>query len=206
MIVKPADTKTRILDAAQKLFAQNGFDGTSLRDITSEAEANLAAVNYHFQTKESLIEAVIARLVEPVNEKRLALLEAAGPSPTLEQILNAFISPILDHEPTGEGRALMGRILGTPDQVLVRAFRSSMRVIAERFIAAIAVAVPEVPADERMWRLHFTAGAMAHTLSWSHLWNQLDGMTQPADRASVTARLVAFAAAGFRGVEGNGNA
>ena len=69
MIAKPADTKTRILDAAEKLFGKSGFDATSLRDITAEADVNLAAVNYHFQSKESLIDAVIARRIEPVNQK-----------------------------------------------------------------------------------------------------------------------------------------
>ena len=61
------DTKSRILDAAEKLFGLNGFEATSLRDITAEAQVNLAAVNYHFQSKDSLIDAVIARRIEPVN-------------------------------------------------------------------------------------------------------------------------------------------
>jgi len=68
MIARQADTKTRILDAAEKLFGKNGFDATSLRDITTEADVNLAAVNYHFQSKDSLIDAVIARRIEPLNK------------------------------------------------------------------------------------------------------------------------------------------
>src|SRR5580692_187637 len=96
MIAKPADTKTRILDAAEKLFGKNGFDATSLRDITADADVNLAAVNYHFQTKDSLIDAVIARRIEPVNRKRLELLESAGPNPNIEQILIAFLAPVLN--------------------------------------------------------------------------------------------------------------
>src|SRR5579883_3052628 len=98
MIARPVDTKTKILDAAEKLFAQNGFDATSLRDITTEAEVNLAAVNYHFQSKDSLIDAVIARRIEPVNRKRLELLESAGENPSLEQLLIAFLSPLMQHD------------------------------------------------------------------------------------------------------------
>src|SRR5271163_200520 len=90
------DTKTRILDAAEKLFALKGFEATSLRDITAEAQVNLAAVNYHFQSKDSLIDAVIVRRIEPVNRRRLEMLAAAGPDPALEQILRAFLTPALE--------------------------------------------------------------------------------------------------------------
>src|SRR5271166_6534149 len=92
MIERP-DTKTRILDAAEKLFGEKGFDATSLRDITTEADVNLAAVNYHFQSKESLIEAVILRGAGPVNDRRLAMLEATGPKASVEQIVEAFVGP-----------------------------------------------------------------------------------------------------------------
>jgi AcrR family transcriptional regulator len=89
-------TKDRILDTAEKLFGTRGFEATSLRDITTEARANLAAVNYHFQTKDSLIEAVIARRIEPINRRRLEMLDAAGPAPTVRQILLAFLTPVLE--------------------------------------------------------------------------------------------------------------
>src|ERR1700743_947942 len=92
------DTKTRILDAAEKLFGLKGFEATSLRDITAEADVNLAAVNYHFQSKESLIDAVIARRLEPVNRPRLELLAAAGPNPTVEQIVEAFVGPVVQQD------------------------------------------------------------------------------------------------------------
>src|ERR1700685_813919 len=103
-------TKTRILDAAEKLFGQNGFDATSLRDITAEAQVNLAAVNYHFQSKDSLIDAVIVRRIEPVNRRRLEMLDAAGPHPTLEQILTAFMAPAFEVRMESVA-PLMGRIL-----------------------------------------------------------------------------------------------
>src|ERR1700679_4226471 len=106
------DTKTRILDAAEKLFGEKGFDATSLRDITTEAEVNLAAVNYHFQSKDTLIDAVISRRVEPVNQSRLQMLEEAGSDPTVEQILIAFLSPIVTQD-VSVIAPLMGRILAT---------------------------------------------------------------------------------------------
>lgn len=122
------DTKTRILDAAEKLFGENGFDATSLRDITTEADVNLAAVNYHFQSKDSLIDATILRTAAPVNQKRIAMLDAAGPKPTVEQIVEAFVGPVLeqDFEPMAP---LMGRVLASPE-TMQRVFKHHMETLS----------------------------------------------------------------------------
>src|SRR5713101_3961244 len=109
-MIERVDTKTKILDTAEKLFGENGFEATSLRDITAEAQVNLAAVNYHFQTKESLIAAAIQRRVEPINRRRLEMLDAAGPDPTVEQIVEAFLGPIIE-KPMPTLVLLLGRIL-----------------------------------------------------------------------------------------------
>src|SRR5579862_2477676 len=109
-----ADTKSRILDAAEKLFGHNGFDATSLRDITAEADVNLAAVNYHFQSKDSLIDAVILRRIEPINRRRLELLDAAGAHPTVEQIVEAFVAPVVEQD-RPPMLSMMGRALADPD-------------------------------------------------------------------------------------------
>src|SRR5215472_3578898 len=95
------NTKTKILNTAERLFAHHGIEATSLRAITAQAGVNLAAVNYHFQSKEALLHAVIARRVEPMNQKRLALLDAseaeAGPGPLpLEKVLDAFLRPVFE--------------------------------------------------------------------------------------------------------------
>src|SRR5579871_2103764 len=129
------DTKTRILDAAEKLFGEKGFDATSLRDITAEADVNLAAVNYHFQSKESLIEAVVVRSANPVNQQRLEMLEAAGPHPTVEQIVEAFVGPILeyDFQPMAP---LMARVMASPE-VMKRIFSRHMESLSSRFADAI---------------------------------------------------------------------
>src|SRR5579872_383717 len=108
------DTKSRILDSAEKLFGMNGFDGTSLRDITTAADVNLAAINYHFQSKDSLIDAIVARRIEPVNKKRFEMLDAFGSRPTVEQIMAAFIAPVLQVKVDGVA-PLIGRILSNPE-------------------------------------------------------------------------------------------
>jgi AcrR family transcriptional regulator len=199
MIARP-DTKTRILDAAEKLFGENGFDATSLRDITTEADVNLAAVNYHFQSKESLIEAVIMRTAGPVNDKRIAMLEAAGPNPTIEQLIEAFVGPVLekDYEPMAP---LMARVLSSPD-VMKRLLKQHMETLSRRFAEGVGKALPELSPAEVMWRIHFTAGAMAHTVTRAPILRDLFGGTlEFHDRKLLIARLVRFAAAGFRAPE-----
>ncbi len=199
MTARP-DTKTRILDAAEKLFGENGFDATSLRDITTEADVNLAAVNYHFQSKESLIEAVILRSAGPVNQQRLTMLEAAGPNATVEQIIEAFVAPILEHD-FQPMAPLMARVLASPE-VMKRVFSHHMETLSRRFADALGVALPELSVEERMWRLHFTAGAMAHTVTRAPMMRDLfGGVLNLDDRQLVIARLVRFAAAGFRAPE-----
>lgn len=202
MIARPPDTKTRILDAAEKLFGKNGFDATSLRDITAEAEVNLAAVNYHFQSKDSLIDSVIARRVEPINQKRLEMLEAAGPDPTVEQILIAFLYPIL-HADFAAVFPLMARVLATPDAFVTRLFKKHLAIIVERFSEAFSRALPQLSRSEIVWRMHFTGGAMAHVLSRAYAMPEImpEGVAK-FDHQTVLAQLVTFAAAGFRAKEG----
>jgi AcrR family transcriptional regulator len=207
MIEEQVDTKTRLLDAAEKLFGQNGFDATSLRDITAEAQVNLAAVNYHFQSKDSLIDAVVGRRLEPVNRGRLQMLDAAGPSATLEQILQAFLAPILEQE-TWPAVPLIGRVLSNPDQFLERVFKKHLAGVAKRFGDAIAQALPGLPPEEILWRLHFMAGSMSHVLVFSQVLPAMSGgLCHPQDRKALMARLVTFLSAGFRApatrLEGN---
>ena len=201
MIETRVDTKARILDAAENLFGNHGFETTSLRDITAEAHVNLAAVNYHFQSKDSLIEAVIQRRIEPVNRRRLEMLEAAGQKPTVEQVVEAYVTPVIEVD-LSPIVPLMGRILSTPDQFVLRVFKRHMTVVAQKFTEALATALPGLSRAERGWRLHFMGGAVAHVLSWSHLLPEVTGgICDPSDRKALTARLVRFVAAGFRAPE-----
>jgi AcrR family transcriptional regulator len=112
MKVNQRDTKTRILDSAERLFAGNGFHNTSLRDITKDAEVNLAAVNYHFGSKESLFEEVFKRHFLPVNRIRLARLEDIRDNaarnrsrPAAREVLQAFIAPVVYFRKTEPGAA-----------------------------------------------------------------------------------------------------
>lgn len=89
-------TATRILDAAEQHFAASGYAGTSLRAITRTARVNVAAVAYHFGTKEQLYAAVIERFSRPVVERQMNALSPLGYAPDLESILRAFFTPPLE--------------------------------------------------------------------------------------------------------------
>jgi AcrR family transcriptional regulator len=191
------DTKTRILDSAEKLFGLNGIEETSLRDITTHAQVNLAAVNYHFQSKDSLTDAVIARRVEPVNRRRLEMLEAAGPEATVEQILTAFLTPAL--EIRLECVLLMlGRILSNP-LFVNRVYKRHFAVVTERFRVALGQALPDLSKQEVLWRQLFMVGTMTHLMALGQILPTITGgVCEISDRPMLVERVVRFLAAGFR--------
>jgi AcrR family transcriptional regulator len=192
------DTKSRILDAAEKLFGMHGFDATSLREITAEASVNLAAINYHFQTKDSLIDAIVARRIEPVNKRRLELLDVAGPHPKLEEILAAFMAPVMQVK-TDAMVPLIGRILSNPDLFVDRVFLKHLAPVSQRFVEALSRALPDLPPSEVLWRLHFSVAVMTHTMLWGKVFPKItNGICDITDRDALVDRAVRFVAAGFR--------
>lgn len=202
-MIERADTKTRILDEAEKLFALSGFDSVSLRDITAAAGVNLAAVNYHFQSKDSLIDAAIARRVEPVNATRLALLQQAGPHPTVEQILRAFLTPVFDPS-LRQLLPLIGRVHSNPPLFIERVLKRFMAPVGALFVEALGTALPHLSRPELLWRFQFAIGSMSHTLLWSEVIPQITGgLCDFSDREAVTERLVLFLAAAMRAPSSN---
>ncbi len=198
-----ADTKTRILDTAERLFAADGFDRTSLRDITRDAGVNLAAVNYHFQSRDALVAAVISRRMSPVNARRIELLEkfeAQPGGPTPEQVAEAFIVPVMEAGAQFENvRPMMGRMLSTPNEFLKRLFETHLAPIGARFLEALGKALPGVSQLELMWRLHFMAGVMSHIIAFSRVLPMMtNGTCDLSDTKAVSARMITFVAAGLR--------
>ncbi|MCP5067717.1 MAG: TetR/AcrR family transcriptional regulator, partial [bacterium] len=100
------DTKQRLLDAAEQLFAERGFDGTSMRAVTQAAGASVSAANYHFGSKQALLGATLRRRIEPFNRRRLELLdglEAGGAVPDVEQLMDAFFRPPFERAAEASG-------------------------------------------------------------------------------------------------------
>src|SRR5215471_5496920 len=166
-------TTERILDAAERLFADHGFEGTSIRDIVDEAKVNLAAVHYHFRSKEALLEAVLTRRISLVNEARIQRLEAAEAaaaprSPSVEQVLRAFIVPTVEFAQSNECGAtfiqLMSRMFTEPRFSLTNFLGRKFGETIHRFCNAMVRALPRIPREVVLWRAFFTLGAMHHLL------------------------------------------
>jgi AcrR family transcriptional regulator len=198
-------TKDRILDAAERLLAKRQFDATSLRAITAEAEVNLAAVNYHFQSKEALIRAVIARRIGPVNVKRLAMLDAVeaggGDRPLpIGAVIEAFIRPVIELRSTTKTIApLMGRVFAESAEFLERFFREHLAEVTKRFLAAFERAAPGLPREEVFWRMHFLIGSMAHTMIAGEFFQMVTGgLCRADDGDGLVRRMVVVFAAAFQ--------
>jgi AcrR family transcriptional regulator len=204
------DTRERIFDAAETLFLEHGFDGTSLRMVTTRAGVNLAAVNYHFGGKHGLFREMLARRLDPLNEARLALLgerrQAARGAPLdCDQVLAAMFIPALAlaREPARGGRdflRLLGRAYVDPSPV-VRDFLSARYApTIETFKEAFAVALPDIPRRELAWRLHFMMGALAYTLAGADAWRLIAALNplETDNDERLLRRLAPFLIAGLK--------
>lgn len=202
-----SSTRERLLDAAERLYSEQGIDATSLRAITAAADANLAAVHYHFGSKQALTEAVFGRRIVPLNEQRISRLdelERGGEPVALSDIIEAFILPAftVGRDPVHGGERfvrLMGRIYTEPggelNDLLVQQFGSVMR----RFTRALERALPHLSREEVLWRFHFMVGTMIHTVADPVKIGRLSGgLCDPEDVEGVTRRMVAFLAGGLR--------
>jgi AcrR family transcriptional regulator len=212
------ETQTRILDAAEELFLLHGFEGASMRMLTARAGVNLAAINYHFGSKDALIEAVLRRRLDPMNASRVAALdrleaEAAGRPLDPAAIIGAFVGTSLRmiEDARGGGRnfiRLLGRTYTDPDK-RIRALIGQLYAPAmERYKAAFVRALPDLPADELVWRMHFMFGTLSYTLAATDTVQLIAGC-KPEDRYDarlLEARLTAFLAAGLLAPLPNGAA
>jgi AcrR family transcriptional regulator len=203
--VKPQhETRTRILDAAEELFMQHGFEGTSMRLLTAKAGVNLAAVNYHFGSKHALVEAVFRRRLDPMNQARIVELEKLEGAVSPEQIIRAFVSPTLRlvEDAKGGGRnfiRLLGRTYTEPAKAVRQLIGQMYAPVMDRFKSALARALPQMPSEELVWRMHFMFGTLAYTLAATDTVQLIAGC-KPEDRYDarlLEERLTAFLNAGL---------
>src|SRR3954453_23244185 len=207
-MTQPVGTRSSILDVAEALFAERGLEGVSIRDITRKAKVNLAAINYHFGSKDDLIVAVFERRVVPLNEARLAGLagveRAAGKrSPKLENILEAFIRPAIPSsaEDAKCGSAfskLFGRCLSEPSPEEEALLKKQFEPMAERMQTMLKRSLPRLSRSEIFWRMKFTYGALHHWLLTKDKFRP--DWVQDVDAEAQIQKLISFAAAGFRAV------
>ena len=202
------DTRGRILDAAEALFACHGIDGTSMRLITSRAGANLAAVNYHFGGKDGLVRAVFQRRLAELNRRRLAALDAleaqvAGTPLRPSRILDAYFGTALEMaaDEAGGGRhfmRLLGRTHNEPNQFVRGFVAEEYAPCAARFLSALCRALPEVPRAEILWRFHFMMGAMSFAIAGVDGLQPLAGELGDDDPSRLGPRLMSFLLGGLR--------
>lgn len=203
------DTRSRIIDAAERLFVAQGFEATSLRMITAEAQVNLAAVNYHFGSKEFLVEEVFHRRLAWLSEQRLAALDqaeaqAGGGAVKPRQIVEAFFGPAIrmlaDDARGGRGfMRLLGRTYTEPAEFVRRFLADEYATVVARYKKALCLALPGVPKEEILWRFHFMLGAMAYAISGADALNVLGEINlEEPDAEALYARLMSFLIGGLR--------
>jgi AcrR family transcriptional regulator len=208
MAKKGEATKTKILDAAEELFAQRGFYGVTVREITRLAGVDTALANYYFGSKKNLFDSVLLRRAEDLNETRLRALEEVekeageGP-PDLERVIDAFTRPLLDRSERGGPEwksyfALIALVNNSPEwggRMMTEYFDPLVR----RFIVAIKHALPDAADEDIYWAYHFLSGALVLTFAETgRIDNLSDGICHSSDLESVHKRLPPFIAAGFR--------
>ncbi|SEL92524.1 transcriptional regulator, TetR family [Pseudoxanthomonas sp. GM95] len=197
-------TKDRILGAAEELFALHGFAGTSLRRVTTRADVNIAAVNYHFGSKENLVNEVFRRRMDVMTTARLGQLETAlreHPG-QLEQVLAAFVEPALALAQDGQGGGAFVRVIARAyaekNDNLRKFLSDHYGHVLRDFGKAIAECLPALSKEELYWRLDFLAGALTYAMADFGLIKRPAGVTEAAHRERAARELIRFAEAGLR--------
>lgn len=204
-----SDTVKRILDAAEVLFAQKGFAETSLRAITSKAGVNLAAVNYHFGSKEALIQAVFERYLTPfcqALDAKLGELEQEEGAVPLEKLFGIASRLALGSHGDEPRRAMIffrlsGQAYSQPQDHLRAYLRQHYGDVFRRFLAILRDTVPDVPPMELFWRVHFSLGAVIFTLSGMESLQRISekDFHETVTAARITEHLLPFVVGGIKG-------
>jgi AcrR family transcriptional regulator len=208
MPTESQSTRDRVLDTAERLFGQQGFPCSSLRQITNEAGVNLAAVNYYFGSKEELYKAVLLRRIRPVNEERMRLLadaeQLAGDQPVpIRSILEVFIRPLLRRAADGSAAGLsflrlVSRDLTDPQPFMAAEMAREFDPLVERFTGALTQALSDIPLPELFWRMQFAIGGMLHAAAHQHDFERTSrGLCRGGDLDGCIQRLIDFCAAGL---------
>lgn len=214
MTLPETGSKRKLLDAAEELFADKGFEAVSVRDITQLAKTNVAAVNYHFGSREGLLTLVMLRYMIPVTEERLARLDEAeakfGEELPLEEIIDAFVRPLASQVQKSDLTEklfykLIGRIFAQQGDGMPPQIEDQLRRTSERFSVAFAKALPGVPPCDLAWKKHFLVGGMIHMLTHREVLFRLSGGASGNPTMDETlARFIRYSSAGLR--EGLDNA
>jgi AcrR family transcriptional regulator len=200
------ETRNEILNAAEKAFARDGYDNTSLRQIATRARVNAALVQYYFGSKEGLFRAMFVRRGQELAAERLALfdaLEARARQPTLEDIVHAYLRPAFNLMQRGAGGVafmrLQARLQNDPGELSLTLRTSVYEEPMQRFLRTLRAALPRCPADVLYWRVTFMVGAYLHAISDANRLHVISGGRWSAkDREEAFRQLMQFFVAGLR--------
>lgn len=201
-----AATKAAVLISAERLFALYGFQSVSVRDITADACVNLASLNYHFGSKDALLNEIFRRRTAELNRERARLLHEANDrhqgAPPVREILAALFAPPIQWLAPGHPRRISLQFLirarGEGTEEMRHALTSDVSHL-RRFADALIKALPRLPRGDIYWRMHFALG-MLHQNRFAELDRLTvlsEGMINEADVEGLLQQMVAFAEAGF---------
>ncbi|WP_225421463.1 TetR/AcrR family transcriptional regulator [Sphingomonas parva] len=204
-----AETMEQILDAAEYLFSKHGLYGVTLKDVAKRVGVHHTLLNYYFEDKNKLFEAVFSRRALVTSERRMKALDeyetAAAGKPSVEGALRAFLDTDLDlYIEGGDGwknyAALGAQVANTPEwgaQLMDEHFDP----VVLRLIGLLKQALPDCAAEDIFWGYHFVTGALMLTLARTGRIDKLsDGLCKSEDFAAVKERMATFMAAGFLAV------
>lgn len=201
-------TATRIILAAESLFAEQGFTETTMRQITSAADVNLAAVNYHFRSKQGLVNAVCERLMEPLCEEIESALEdrLLDPSPVrIEELLEILMRALLNVSQINTfSLSVFMRLLELAymknQEELREFFITEYWHRLEKFMDCLRKDAAPMEDNEFFWRLHFLLGSIVFTLSNYHMLLTLEksSFKDSAEIERILHRMIPVLAAGMQ--------
>lgn len=212
-VSRSVHTRHAILDVAEQLFARQGHDNTSMRQITAAAGVNLSAVNYHFGSKDGLVQAVFQRSLTILNQERLTILndlesQAQGQALKPSQILEAFFGPLVCHASASPDQKvfvpLLERSMSDPGGFIRAMLVDQHTGVIKRFKLALLKSLPDVPEEEIVWRFHFMLGATSYAISGTEVlrlamnWPEPEHGDGAADAQKLLARLLSFLLGGLR--------
>ena len=197
-------TRDRILRTAERLFAERGFNGVSVRELAAAAQVNIASIGYHFKSKEGLLSEVYRRHCEPMIEERLRGLEASSRlrgKAKVAAIIEAFIRPALAQVEAEDGETfirLRAVLSGENSELLEKLVAENFDQSSTAFIDELCACLPHLTRTDVCWRFHFLLGAIYYTAAGPHRITAFsNGRCDPSDTESVIEELVPFMTRAF---------
>jgi AcrR family transcriptional regulator len=197
-------TRDRILRTAERLFAERGFNGVSVRELAAAAQVNIASIGYHFESKEGLLSEVYRRHCEPMIEERLRRLKAASRlrgKTKVAAIIEAFIRPALAQVEAEDGATfirLRAVLSGENSELLEKLVAENFDQSSTAFIDELCACLPHLTRTDVCWRFHFLLGAIYYTAAGPHRIAAFShGRCDPADTEAVIKELVPFMTRAF---------